>query len=49
MARHTRSPGTGKHEVEHDQVEMMLGKILRGFLAVADGGHPVILTFEIGG
>ena len=48
-AAHALARHTGKHEVEHDQVEMMLGKFFEGFLAVANGGHPVVLTFEIGG
>ena len=43
LARHP-----GQHEVEDDQIEMMLLELFQGVLAVADGGHPVVLALQIG-
>ena len=37
-----------EHEVEDDQVEVMLAELLQGLLAVADGGYPVVLALEVG-
>ena len=37
----------GKHEIEHHQVEMVLGEFLQGLLAVAHRGNPVVLALQI--
>ena len=39
----------GKHEVQNNQIEVVLGKFLEGVLAIADGRHPVVFTLEICG
>ena len=44
LARHA-----GQHEVQNDQIEMVLLELLQGVLAVTDGGHPVVLALEVGG
>ena len=44
LARHT-----GQHEVEDDQIEVVLLELFQGVLTVADGGHPVVLALEVGG
>lgn len=49
MTRQTRSPAPGAAEVEDDQIEVMLLELFQGVLAVADGGHPVVLALEVGG
>ena len=49
MARHARSPERlGEHEVEHDQVELVLLELLDRRLAVAYAHNPVALALEVG-
>ena len=38
-----------EHEVEDDQVEVVLGEFLQRLLAVADGGYPIVLALKICG
>ena len=41
LARNAR-----KHKVQNDQVEMMPTEFFQGFLTVADGGNPIIVTLK---
>ena len=46
---HALTGKLGQHEVEHDQVELMLLELLDGGLPVADADNPVTFALKICG
>ena len=48
-AAHALARHAGKHEVEDNQVEMVLREFVKGVLPVADCRNPIVLALEIGG
>lgn len=46
-AAYTLTGNTREHQVEHNQIEVMLGKLFQSLLTVAHGSYPIVLAFEI--
>ena len=46
-AAYTLTGNTREHQVEYNQIEVMLGKLFQSLLAVTHGSYPIALAFEI--